>query len=199
MVEISSNIVYDGGRLIQFHGKLRKTNPIHESLRHILSMEAEDSSNIHNGGGELQAILLTPMAETLRNIYSDGRMPNPKSMEIELKFTMTAEDLNNIFKDGGTLYVNILDSAIQIRSSNCVAIYDNPLQPHLTLFYSSQLMIPPAIFIQGEATYNFQERTEMYSRAETAYNLHHQNGHSREVESMEVGTQERQIILEFTE
>jgi hypothetical protein len=46
------------------------------------------------------------MEETLRDIYSDGRMPNPKSMEIEAKFTMMAEDLNDISNGGGTLYVN---------------------------------------------------------------------------------------------
>jgi hypothetical protein len=38
------------------------------------------------------------MTETLRNIYSDGRMLNPKSMEIEAKFTTTADDLNNFFQ-----------------------------------------------------------------------------------------------------
>jgi hypothetical protein len=31
MAEISMDIVIDAGRLIQFHGKLRKTNPIYES------------------------------------------------------------------------------------------------------------------------------------------------------------------------
>jgi hypothetical protein len=31
MAEISMDIVNDAGRLIQFHGKLRKTNPIYES------------------------------------------------------------------------------------------------------------------------------------------------------------------------
>jgi hypothetical protein len=46
------------------------------------------------------------MTETLRNIYSDGRMLNPKSMEIEAKFTMTVEDLNDFSDGGGTLYVH---------------------------------------------------------------------------------------------
>jgi hypothetical protein len=31
MAEISMDIVNDGGRLIQFHGELRKTNPIYKS------------------------------------------------------------------------------------------------------------------------------------------------------------------------
>ena len=62
------------------------------------------------------------MAENLCNIYDDGRMPNPKSMEIEAKLTMMAEDLNDIYSDGGTLHVNFLDSRMQIwSSSNCVA------------------------------------------------------------------------------
>jgi hypothetical protein len=46
------------------------------------------------------------MAEILCNIYSDGRMLNPKSMETEGKFTMMAEDLNNFSNGGGTLYVH---------------------------------------------------------------------------------------------
>jgi hypothetical protein len=75
-------------------------------LRHIFSIKAENSSNINNSGGELQAVFFTPMTETLRDIYSDGRMLNPKSMEIEAKFTMTAEDLNNFSNCGGTLYVH---------------------------------------------------------------------------------------------
>jgi hypothetical protein len=46
------------------------------------------------------------MTETLRNISSDGRILNPKSMEIKAKFTTTAEDLNDFFNGGGTLYVH---------------------------------------------------------------------------------------------
>ena len=95
----------------------------------IFTAMAENSSDVHSNGREFQAVF-TAMAENLRDIYGDGRTPNPKSMEIEAKFTTTAEDLNDIFNDGGTLYVNFLDSVIQIRSSHCVAICDNPLQSH---------------------------------------------------------------------
>jgi hypothetical protein len=90
---------------------------------------AENSSDIRSIGREFQAVF-TAMAENLRDIYGDGRMPNPNSMEIAAKFTMMAENLNDIHSDGGTLYVNLLDSTIQTRSSNCVAICDNPLQSH---------------------------------------------------------------------
>jgi hypothetical protein len=46
------------------------------------------------------------MTETLRDIYSDGRMLNPKSMEIMAKFIMTVEDLNDFSNGGRTLYVH---------------------------------------------------------------------------------------------
>jgi hypothetical protein len=45
------------------------------------------------------------MTEALHDIYSDGRMLNPKSMEIEAKFTTKAEDLNDCSNGGRTLYV----------------------------------------------------------------------------------------------
>jgi hypothetical protein len=46
------------------------------------------------------------MTETLCDIYSDGRMLYPTSMEIEAKFRTMAEDLNNFSNSGGTLYVH---------------------------------------------------------------------------------------------
>jgi hypothetical protein len=45
------------------------------------------------------------MTEALRDIYSDGRTLNPKSMKIEAKFTMKAEDLNDYSNGDRTLYV----------------------------------------------------------------------------------------------
>ena len=48
MVETSRNIVKDGGKLTQPHGKLRKTNPISKCLSHIYSTKTENLSNIHN-------------------------------------------------------------------------------------------------------------------------------------------------------
>jgi hypothetical protein len=70
------------------------------------------------------------MTEALHDIYSDGRMLYPKSMEIEARFTTMAEDLNDYSNGGGTLYVHFYNSAIQTRTSNCAAICDNPLQLH---------------------------------------------------------------------
>jgi hypothetical protein len=137
------DIVIDAGRLIQFHGKLRKTNPIYESwgifsarkqrFQPILSMMAENLSNFTANSEKLTQFtnletyfqhqsrefkqywqqwrwtssgIFTPMTETLHNIYSDGRMLNPKYMEIEVKFTTTAEDLNDISNGCRTLYVH---------------------------------------------------------------------------------------------
>jgi hypothetical protein len=55
MAELSMNIVNDTGRLIQFHGKLRKTKPIYkfqgifsawkQRFQAILSMMAENLSH----------------------------------------------------------------------------------------------------------------------------------------------------------
>jgi hypothetical protein len=55
MAEISMDVVNDGGRLIQFHGELTKTNPIYESrgifsarkqrFQPILSTMAENLSD----------------------------------------------------------------------------------------------------------------------------------------------------------
>ena len=46
MAEISKNIINDGGKLTQFHGKLRKTNLIYECLDYTYSMKARNSSDI---------------------------------------------------------------------------------------------------------------------------------------------------------
>jgi hypothetical protein len=62
MAEISLDIVNDAGRLNQFHGELRKTNPIYE-FRGIFSASKQ----------RIQAIFTTVAVNFKRYFYTNGR------------------------------------------------------------------------------------------------------------------------------
>jgi hypothetical protein len=106
MAEISSDIVNDGGKPIQFTANIEKLTQF-TKVGVIFTAMAENSSNIHSDGRKFQAIF-TAMAENLLNIYGNGRTTNPnlwklrqyllRWQKISTLFTAMAEHLMSIFR-----------------------------------------------------------------------------------------------------
>ena len=116
------------------------------------------------------------MAENLCNIYGDGSMHNPKySMDIEARLTKATGDLHNNCSDGGTLCdgrrlcINFSDLTIQVRSSNCASICDNPFSIILTLSHSLQSMITTINTAWAKQGANNSFTTNNYSGTSTQH------------------------------
>ena len=135
MAEVSRNIVNDGGKLTQFHGKLRKLTQFlnvwiiltawRQGIQVISMTTAWDSSDTCSNG------------RNLHDIYGDGSMHNPKySINIEVRLTKMTGDSSDYYSDGRTLCdsrrlcIIFLDLTIQVQSSNHAPICDNPFQSY---------------------------------------------------------------------
>ena len=94
-------------------------------------MKARNSSDIDDNSMRLSDTCSD--GRNLCDIYGDGSMHNLKySMDIEARLTKMTGDLSNYYSDGRTLCdgrrfcINFLDLTIQVQSSNCTPICDNP-------------------------------------------------------------------------
>ena len=103
MAEISKNIIKDGRKLNQFHGKLRKSNPIYKCLDHTYNMKAGSLSDIGNNSmrfkwylqqwQKIYVISMVMAACTTPSILWTLRWDLQKWQEI----------LSNYYTDDGTL------------------------------------------------------------------------------------------------
>jgi hypothetical protein len=99
MAEISMDIVNDAGRLIHFHGELRKTNPIYElqgifsawkqRFQAILSMMAENLSDFTTNSEKLTQFT------KVRGIFSASKQ------RIQATFTTVAVNVKQYFYTNG--------------------------------------------------------------------------------------------------